>query len=135
VSTRPLATVAIFNASEDTISMLEQWLRHHGFVAVSSHVTEVKRGQMDFAAFIAEHDPEVIIWDIAPPYDENWKFFKLLRTSEVLANRAVVLTTTHKEHLDRLAGTDTQALEIVGKPYDLDLIVRAVKAALPRADQ
>jgi hypothetical protein len=52
---------------------------------------------------------------IAPPYDRNWHFFKLLRSSALLAHSALVLTTTHKQHLDTLAGTETGAIEVVGK--------------------
>jgi hypothetical protein len=32
--------------------------------------------------------------------------------------RHLVLTTTHKQHLDRLAGQDTRATEIIRKQYE-----------------
>jgi DNA-binding response OmpR family regulator len=128
-----LQTVAIFNASDDTVEMLAEILAAHAFRGVNGHVSDIKRGEMDFVAFIAEHDPGVVIWDIAPPYDKNWKFFQLLRSSNVLRGRGVVLTTTHKAHLDNMAGRDTGAIEILGKPYDLDLVVKAVQKALPPA--
>jgi hypothetical protein len=35
------------------------------------------------------------------------------------------------QHLDKLAGHDTGAIEILGKPYDLDMVVKAVQKALP----
>jgi hypothetical protein len=42
--------------------------------------------------------------------------------------RKVVLTTTNKKRLEELVGA-TDAFEIVGKPYDLEMIVQAVKTA------
>ena len=129
--TTAAATVAVFNASDDTVEMLTEVLNHDGFLTVNGHVSDVKRGHTDFLAFVAEHDPQVIIWDISPPYDKNWVFFTLLRSNVALCGRGVVVTTTHKEHLDQMAGTDTGAIEIIGKPYDLGAIVAAVRKAIP----
>jgi DNA-binding response OmpR family regulator len=130
----PVRTVAIFNASDDTVQMLADILELHGFRGVNAHVSDVKRGKTDFMAFIHEHDPAAVIWDISPPYDQNWNFFQLLRSSAALKDRGVVVTTTHKTHLDQLAGQDTGAIEIIGKPYDLDLVIKAVREAVRSVD-
>lgn len=127
-------TVAVFNSSEDTVEMLKVLLSERGYRAVSGRADDVKSGELDFIAFLKTHKPDAIIWDIAPPYDRNWKFFQLLRSSNGLGNSPVVLTTTHKQHLDSLAGQDTGAIEIIGKPYDLQMIADAVSRALEGAD-
>jgi len=72
------------------------------------------------------------IWDIAPPYERNWNFFKLLRSARPLDHCHIVLTTTHKQHLDTLAGHDTGAIEIIGKPYDLQVIVDEMISGIER---
>jgi hypothetical protein len=46
-----------------------------------------------------------------------------------MRGRKVVVTTTNKDRLEELVGP-TQAIEIVGKPYDLERIVGAVKSAM-----
>jgi DNA-binding response OmpR family regulator len=46
----------------------------------------------------------------------------------------LVLTTTNKNRLDETVGRDSEALEIVGKPYDLGQIKDAIHAALRRAE-
>jgi DNA-binding response OmpR family regulator len=74
--------------------------------------------------------PDVVIFDISPPYKENWDFFKTLRDSKAMEGRGLVLTTTNKNRLDETVGKDSEALEIVGKPYDLDQIKEAIYAAL-----
>ena len=121
-----IRTVAVFDASEDTVEILKTLLSFRGYRAVAGHADDVKSGATDFIAFLEEHKPDGIIWDIAPPYDRNWNFFKLLRTIGPLTRCALVLTTTHKQHLDALAGLDTGAFEIIGKPYDLGVVVDAV---------
>ena len=127
----PRGVVAVFNASDDTVDMICAELDAHGYRCVPGHVADVKQGETDFVAFIEREDPQVIVWDISPPYDKNWAFFQLIRSSTALRGRGVVLTTTHKAHLDRLAGEATGALEIIGKPYDLNLISQAVERAMP----
>ena len=129
-----IRTVAIFDASEDTVEMLKTALTERGYRALSGTTDSVKSGALDFIEFMGTHKPDAIIWDIAPPYDRNWNFFKLLRTASVLKHCHIVLTTTHKKHLDSLAGQETGAIEIVGKPYDLHAIVDAVARGIEGRD-
>jgi DNA-binding NtrC family response regulator len=118
-----MAVVAVINSNADTVEMLRLALQQAGFESVTAHIEEIKRGLLDC---LKEHDPRVVIYDIPPPYDQNWEFLKLLRMTEAMRDRAVVVTTTHKGHLEKLVGP-TDAIEIVGKPYDLDQVIRAVQ--------
>jgi DNA-binding response OmpR family regulator len=127
--------VAVFDSSRDTVDMLEEAFRQEGFRTISGHVADVRHGELDFSVFLAQHNPQAIVWDIAPPYAENWTFFQTMIGSKVLHGRGLVLTTTHRGHLDHAAGHHTHAIEIIGKPYDLGQVVSAVKAALPPDDR
>ena len=124
-----MGVVAVINSNADTVEMLRLALQLEGFESVTAHIDEIKRGLLDFPRFLEEHDPRVVIYDIPPPYDQNWEFLKLLRTTDAMRDRAVVVTTTHKGHLEQLVGP-TDAIEIVGKPYDLNQVIRAVRQAL-----
>ena len=123
-------TVAVFNASDDTVEMLKALLSSRGYVAISGEVDKVKSGEIDFIAFLEAHRPDAIIWDIAPPYDRNWHFYKLVRQLRMLEHCAMVLTTTHRQHLLDLTGDAGDAIELIGKPYDLRAIVDAVERGI-----
>jgi DNA-binding response OmpR family regulator len=128
--------VALFNASDDTVEMVQGMLNASGFSClVGCHFADLKKGNIDFARYLSAHEPEVVIFDISPPYFENWHFFKTLRDGQAMAGRGLVVTTTNKERLDETVGHDSEALEIVGKPYDLDQITVAIHAALKRSGQ
>ena len=52
-------------------------------------------------------------------YAENWAFFNTVRSVKAMEGRGLVLTTTNKNRLDEVVGADSAAIEIVGKPCDL----------------
>jgi DNA-binding response OmpR family regulator len=127
--------VALFNASDDTVEMVLRMLSAAGIHGLGGcHFADLKKGRVDFDQFLATHDPQVVIFDISPPYAENWAFFKTLRHASTMERRGLVLTTTNKLRLDEIVGTDSTAIEIVGKPYDLRQISAAIAAAARTAE-
>ena len=127
--------VALFNASDDTVEMVQAMLNASGMSClVGCHFADLKKGRTDFSRYLARHDPRVVIFDISPPYLENWAFFKTLRDTAAMKGRGLGVTTTNKRRLDEILGTDSAALEIVGKPYDLNQIRNAIDVALKRFD-
>ena len=135
-STPARHVVALFNSSDDTVEMVQRMLDASGFTClVGCHFADLRKRHIDFTRYLREHDPDVVIFDISPPYRENWEFFKTLRDVATMEGRGLVLTTTNKERLDEVVGKDSQAFEIVGKPYDLDQIRTAIEGALKAARQ
>ena len=122
-------TVAVLNSSEDTVEMLRYALQSSGFSSVvTGHIRDFKTAT-DFAQFLETHHPRVIVYDVAIPYDRNWTFLRQLLDLEHMRGRKLVVTTTNKKRLDEIVGP-TDAFEIVGKPYDINRIVEAVKTAV-----
>jgi DNA-binding response OmpR family regulator len=126
------ATVAVFNTNEDLVESLCDLLEDEGYDTVRGHITDFERGHTDLIDLLEKHDPRVVVFDIAPPYDEHWTFLKLVMSSHAMDKRGLVVTTTSKRHLDEQIGKDSGAFEIIGKPYDMHQILDAVADALRR---
>ena len=123
--------VALFNASDDTVEMVQRMLDAAGVVClVNCHFADLRKGVVDFGRYLEQHDPQVVIIDISPPYEQNWAFFRTLRDHQAMRGRGLVLTTTNKDRLDEVVGQDSHAIEVVGKPYDLDRIMSAITGAV-----
>ena len=125
----PRDVVAIINTSPDTIDLLKDLLERAGFLVVSTFTHHIRDGKLDLGAFLRTHEPRVIVYDIAPPYERNWQFFQHLRQT-VLAGSRFVLTTTNPSRVEPLVGRDEQVYEVVDKTPDLDAILRATREAI-----
>jgi DNA-binding response OmpR family regulator len=128
--------VALFNASDDTIDMVQKLLTDSGSdqTLIWCHFADLKKGIVNFGKYMDRHNPEVVIFDLSPPYDENWKYFKTMRDAATMKGRGVVLTTTNKNRLDEVLGEDSRALEVVGRSKDLQQIDAAIKAETRKAE-
>ena len=128
--------VALFNASDDTIDMIQKLLTESGGdqTLIWCHFADLKKGVVDFGKYMVRHNPEVVIFDLSPPYDENWKYFKTMRDAKTMQGRGVVLTTTNKARLDEVLGEASHALEVVGKFKDLQLINTAILRETGKAE-
>ena len=128
--------VALFNASDDTIDMVQRLLTKSGRsqTLIWCHFADLRKGIVDFGKYMGKHNPEVVIFDLSPPYDQNWQFFKTMRDADTMKRRGVVLTTTNKNRLDEVLGEDSHALEVVGRPKDLHQIGVAITMETRRAE-
>ena len=109
--------------------MLRLSFEQAGFVVVSAHADAIKRGETNLTDFVKVHKPRVIVFDLVPPYDSSYRFVEHLRETGILDGSRFVLTSTNPKRVQELAGMTEEVFEIVGKPYDLDQITRAVKEA------
>jgi DNA-binding response OmpR family regulator len=126
-----LGIVALFEASRDTAAMIEALVTEAGASQslIRCSFADLKRGITDFRKYLEQHNPEVVIVDLSPPYDENLAFFTTMRDAAEMQGRGIVLTTTSKRQLDDLLGEDSYAFEVVGAHMDLALILEEIKAA------
>jgi CheY-like chemotaxis protein len=120
--------VAVFNSNDDTVELIRAWFERDGIVVVSAHLEDLKRGSLDLRSFVEQHTPAAVLFDIAPPYDRSWLFVRHLISTSPLAGLPTVFTTTNERHVREAAGP-ADAIELVGKPYDLDILLERVRAA------
>lgn len=123
--------VAVINTSPDVVDMLRLTLEYAGITVVSAMTWEVRDGEIDLERFIAQHGPRVVVYDIAPPYEINWRLFQHLRAMPVMKDVQFVITSTNSRQVEGFAkGAGHRIYEIVGKPFDLGEITNAVREAL-----
>jgi DNA-binding NtrC family response regulator len=120
--------VAIFNSNDDVVEMLRTAFEAAGLVVVSAHVDEIRRGRTSLVEFIREHDPDVIVYDLVPPYDRSVRFLQHLQ-NQAFAGRRFVLTSANRRRAREVCNTPDEVYEFIGKPYDLDEITRVVSHA------
>lgn len=125
----PRTVVGVMNTSEDTTDMLRTVLEKAGYVVVTAFTNRLRDGLIDIEVFMRQHQPRVIVYDIAVPYQENWALFQHISSLPALAGVRFVLTTTNAAQVRKVAGAGQDLHEIVGKPYDLHEVVQAVKEA------
>ena len=126
---RAAPLLAIVNSSADVTELLCWAAADEGYRSVTACASAFRDGTQDLAAFLREHEPSAVIWDIALPYDANWHYVQGVRERGIMRDCPLVLTTTNKRALETLVGA-TDVLEIIGKPFDLDDVFAAVRRAL-----
>lgn len=121
--------VAILNTNDDVVEIIRTGVELAGLIAVSIHLDSIRRGRASLEDFVREHDPSVIVYDVAPPYEQSWRYFRRLRESPLLRNRQFVITSTNVARAKELGGGSENIFEIVGKPYDVDSLVDVIRQA------
>jgi CheY-like chemotaxis protein len=123
--------VAVINSNDDILEIITAALTDEGYIAASAHARAFRLGQESLSQFIDEHAPQVLLWDIAPPLEVNWQFFQEIKDLPIMQGRRFVLTSTNVRRLRELVGNEADgAIEIIGKPYELEEIFRAIQKAL-----
>jgi CheY-like chemotaxis protein len=128
VNTPPL--ILILNTNIDTVELLRMALEMRGLLTTSAMVDELKRGEVDVEAILRLHKPSAILYDVPIPYDLQWAFMERFRAHPLCKGIPFVITSTNVTRLREFVNTKEPVLEIVGKPYDLDEVVAAVKRAV-----
>ena len=121
--------VAIVNTNPDLVKILRYNLERAGFVVFEIHVEDIRLGAASVDSLLEQHDPRVVVYDIAPPYDMNWRFLDHLRTSTGFKGRQFVLISVNARDAEEVVGNDESVYQIVGEERDISDVVRAVKEA------
>jgi len=123
----------VMNNSADTLDLLRHYLEFQGFAVETCNLGRLRREGIDVADTVADMHPDVVVFDIALPYDVNWEICAALQQDPRI-DAPFVLTTTNRAAVERLTGA-REGIEILGKPYDLEHVAEAVRAAVASRDK
>ena len=123
------SSIAIVNTNPDLVRRLRVALEIAGFIVFEIHVEDIKLASANIQSFLQENDPSVIVYDLAPPFDMNWRFLDHLRNTTDFRGRHFVLVSVNERRAREVVGTDETVYEVVGEASDIDAVVRAVKEA------
>ena len=122
--------VAIFNAHADTVAMLHIALQHAGYQTIDAPLHEFRDGVAGGLAFLRLHDPHVVVYDVSPPFEITAAYCCALQEADNV--RAWVVTSTNPARTARDLRGRPEQYELIGKPYDLDEVIRAVQRAVKK---
>jgi CheY-like chemotaxis protein len=128
----PPRVVAVIDSDPDSMELLKTVLEIHGMVAATGNQIEFRLGKASFLDFLQRTAPDVIVYDLGLPYEANYRFLQKCLEDPAFPRCGIVLTTTNARSVEKLLGV--RALEILGKPFDLEALVAAVRIAVPSGD-
>jgi CheY-like chemotaxis protein len=114
----PLKVLVLDNSS-DILELISTDLQCRGCIVTTGSVSAIRHGEIDGPQLIEAATPDVIVFDVALPYEANWQIAMDLQ-ADPRVRVPFILTTTNATAVRRLIGRDL--IELVGKPYDLDTL-------------
>jgi DNA-binding NtrC family response regulator len=124
---RPIVPlIAVLNSSQDIVNLIQQVLVGEGYRVVTL-ATSNQLGGVSEREFLRQHQPQAAVYSVSPPYERSWAICSMLRRE--MPHFGWVVTTTNTRALEEWVGP-TDAIELIGKPFDLDLLVEAVTRAV-----
>lgn len=124
--------VLVLNTSEDTIEALRACLEFEGYQVTTAVIRDLRNRDAAIRELFQRSNPDVVIFDVAPPYEPNWRFFQELSRMPEVKGRPVILTSTNVRATQQFTGAGPDVLELLLKPFDLGQLVLLVGVAASR---
>lgn len=115
--------VLLVNRDSDILSVLKDNLEEHGHVVDTCHEPG---SDAHFVALVHGLDPDVIVWDICPPYRENWERFLRMRACDHMRHWPFICMTTSQTMLEEI---DREVDVAMSMPLKLDDLLHAIDTA------
>jgi CheY-like chemotaxis protein len=117
--------IAVLNSNQDVLRLIRSTLEDEGYTVATEHIISFRNGDVDLVQFMTDHWPAVVVYDLAPPYKENWNFLRLVRRIPEFTTVPLVLTTVNKAALEQAVG-ETDAFELIGTRDNLAPVIERI---------
>ena len=111
-------TLLLLNSHADAIDLIMDWFGALGATVQHARTVSLCEDLPYARTLIEMARPDVILFDLAVPYERNWQCLRRLVALGIFGDIPVVLTTVNRRALDSIVGP-TDAFEIIGTPHDL----------------
>ncbi len=122
--------IAIINNDSSVLETVTMLLEDEGYIVVPALVDTLLAEGGRFTQFLEDYAPQVVLWDISPPYEVNWQRFQQIKHLPQMQNCPCILTTTDARRLEDLTCRAAGVAGILGKPFDLERMLNAIQKAL-----
>lgn len=116
--------ILVVDDEADLVKTIQFSLEAEGYKVLASYNGEDALNQARKEA------PDLILLDIMLPKLDGYKVCRLLKFDEQHKNIPILMLTAKTQEKDKLLGKETGADEYITKPFDIEELMRKVKAYL-----
>jgi DNA-binding response OmpR family regulator len=116
--------ILVVDDEADLVETLRFPLEMEGFNVLVSYNGEDALNQA------RKENPDLILLDLMLPKLDGYKVCRLLKFDERYKHIPIVMLTAKTQEKDKLLGKETGADEYITKPFDIDELMKKVKAYL-----
>ncbi|MFB3886022.1 MAG: response regulator [Thermodesulfobacteriota bacterium] len=110
----------------DLVETIRFPLEMEGYNVLTSHNGEDALNQA------RKENPDLILLDLMLPKLDGYKVCRLLKFDERYKHIPILMLTAKTQEKDKLLGKETGADEYITKPFDIDVLMKKVKAYLDK---
>ena len=126
----------VVNASVDVLKLIREVLEQSQIKTVFFFGPQLQSDASGFLAFVEAHKPDLVLFDVPMPYDENLRLMSSLR--QRAADQKFLVMTTSPDTVHSLIEAEPSLGEgivdiVVGKPFNLDELLEAVQEGFSRS--
>ena len=119
--------ILVVDDEADLVETLRFPLEMEGFNVLVSYNGE------DALHQARKENPDLILLDLMLPRLDGYKVCRLLKFDERYKHIPILMLTAKTQEKDKLLGKETGADEYITKPFDIDELMKKVKAYLSKA--
>ncbi|MGH7266605.1 MAG: hypothetical protein ACREMB_17420 [Candidatus Rokuibacteriota bacterium] len=125
-----MTAIAILYADLHVTGRLQSVLEDAGFETEAARLAEIRDGELDLLAFFEEHDPDLVLYEVSPPYPQSLTFMRLLQNLPGARHRPWMLMATDPAAVIELLGPTDALLPLPAGPDEAADVVQAVRRQL-----